>query len=57
MADLGSGMTDHKKGLKGLLKDGLESITVFSARLYGSRSHKNQQLLEGVKQAVEEMSS
>ena len=26
---------------------------VFSARLYGARSHKNRKLLEGVKQAVE----
>lgn len=36
-----------------LAKDVLEIITVFSARLYGSRSHKNQKLLEGVKKAVE----
>jgi predicted site-specific integrase-resolvase len=108
VADLGSGMNDHKKGLKRLLddvlagrigrlviahkdrllrfgaelifaicaaknvevvilnqgedttfeedlaKDVLEIITVFSARLYGSRSRKNQKLLDGVKQAVEE---
>lgn len=31
----------------------VEIITVFSARLYGSRSRKNQKLLDGVKQAVE----
>jgi predicted site-specific integrase-resolvase len=31
----------------------LEIITVFSARLYGSRSRKNQKLLDGVKAAVE----
>ncbi|ABQ28936.1 Resolvase, N-terminal domain (plasmid) [Acidiphilium cryptum JF-5] len=37
-----------------LAKDVLEIITVFSARLYGSRSHKNQKLLDGVKRAVEE---
>jgi predicted site-specific integrase-resolvase len=37
-----------------LAKDVLESITVFSARLYGSRSRKNQKLLDGVKKAVEE---
>ena len=103
VADLGSGMNYHKKGLKRLLngildgqvgrlviahkdrllrfgaelvfaiceaknvevvilnqgedtsfeedlaKDVLEIITVFSARLYGSRSRKNQQLLDGVK--------
>ena len=32
----------------------LEIITVFSARLYGSRSSKNQKLLDGVKKALEE---
>jgi putative resolvase len=37
-----------------LAKDVLEIITVFSARLYGSRSQKNQKLLDGVKRAVEE---
>jgi putative resolvase len=111
IADLGSGMNYHKKGLKRLLdaiidgqigrlvlthkdrllrfgaelvfaiceaknvevvilnqgedttfeedlaKDVLEIITVFSARLYGSRSRKNQKLLDGVKKAVEESSS
>ncbi|MGK5094407.1 IS607 family transposase [Deltaproteobacteria bacterium TL4] len=36
-----------------LAKDVLEIITVFSARLYGSRSHKNQKLLDGIKQAVQ----
>jgi len=108
IADLGSGMNYHKKGLKRLLndilagkigrlviahkdrllrfgaelifaicaaknvevvilnqgedttfeedlaKDVLEIITVFSARLYGSRSHKNQKLLDGVKRVAEE---
>ena len=107
IADLGSGMNCHKKGLKRLLdtviggeigrlvithKDRLlrfgaelvfaiceaknvevvilnqgedttfeedfaqdvqEIITVFSARLYGSRSRKNQKLLDGVRVAVE----
>jgi excisionase family DNA binding protein len=107
IADLGSGMNYHKKGLKRLLdalvegrigrvvithkdrllrfgaelvfaiceakgvevvilnqdedttfeedlaKDVLEIITVFSARLYGSCSRKNQKLLDGVKKAVE----
>jgi predicted site-specific integrase-resolvase len=111
IADLGSGMNYHKKGLKRLLdavidgqvgrlvithkdrllrfgaelvfaiceakgvevvilnqgedaafeedlaKDVLEIITVFSARLYGSRSRKNQKLLDGVKRAVEESQS
>jgi len=110
VADLGSGMNYHKKGLKRLLdaivegrigrlvlthkdrllrfgaelvfaiceakgvelvilnqgedttfeedlaKDVLEIITVFSARLYGSRSRKNQKLLDGVRQAVENAS-
>ena len=37
-----------------LAKDVLEIITVFSARLYGSRSRKNQKLLDNVKKAVEE---
>ncbi|MCY1234154.1 hypothetical protein D9M72_467280 [compost metagenome] len=36
-----------------LAKDVLEIITVFSARLYGSRSHRNQKLLDGVRRAVE----
>jgi predicted site-specific integrase-resolvase len=107
VADLGSGMNYHKKGLKRLLdgiiggrvarlvithrdrllrfgaelvfsiceaknvevvilnqgedttfeedlaRDVLEIITVFSARLYGSRSHKNRKMLDGVKKAVE----
>ena len=36
-----------------LAKDVLEIITVFSARLYGSRSRKNKKLLDDVKKAVE----
>jgi putative resolvase len=36
-----------------LAKDVLEIITVFSARLYGSRSRKNQKLIDGIKQVVE----
>ena len=35
-------------------QDVLEIITVFSARLYGSRSHKNKKMLEKLKGAVEE---
>jgi len=108
ISDLGSGMNDHKKGLKKLLNaiiddsvgrlvlthkdrllrfgaelvfaicevkgvevvivnkgedttfeedlatDVLEIITVFSARLYGSRSKKNKKLLDSVAKAVEE---
>ena len=37
-----------------LATDVLEIITVFSARLYGSRSRKNKKLLDGVKKAEEE---
>ena len=37
-----------------LANDVLEIITVFSARLYGGRSHKNKKLLSGMKRAVEE---
>jgi putative resolvase len=36
-----------------LAKDVLEIITVFSARLYGSRSHKNRKIIDGMKQLVE----
>jgi predicted site-specific integrase-resolvase len=108
IADLGSGMNYHKKGLKRLLdailagdvgrlvlthkdrllrfgaelvfavceakgvevviinqgadttfeedpaSDVLDIITVFSARLYGSRSHRNQKLLDGVRQAAQD---
>ena len=36
-----------------LAKDVLEIITVFSARLYGSRSQKNEELLEALKKASE----
>jgi putative resolvase len=32
-----------------LAKDVLEIITVFSARLYGARSHKNKKLIEAAK--------
>jgi predicted site-specific integrase-resolvase len=38
-----------------LAKDVLEIITVFSARLYGSRSRKNQKLLDGIKRVVEDV--
>jgi predicted site-specific integrase-resolvase len=37
--------------------DVLDIITVFSVRLYGSRSRKTQKLLDDVKHAVEEASS
>jgi predicted site-specific integrase-resolvase len=35
-----------------LAKDVLEIITVFSARLYGARSHKNKQLIANLQAAV-----
>jgi predicted site-specific integrase-resolvase len=38
-----------------LAKDVLEIITVFSARLYGSRSHKNKQFIEKLNSAVNEL--
>lgn len=38
-----------------LVQDVLEIITVFSARLYGLRSRKNQKLLESLKEAVEKV--
>jgi putative resolvase len=37
-----------------LAKDVLEIITVFSARLYGSRSRKNQKILDGITKVVED---
>ena len=36
-----------------LTQDVLEIITVFSVRLYGSRSKKNKKLLEAVKEVLE----
>jgi excisionase family DNA binding protein len=38
-----------------LAQDVLEIITVFSARLYGSRSHKNKQLIEQLKEVAKEL--
>src|SRR5579872_1967180 len=38
-----------------LAKDVLEIITVFSARLYGSRSQKNQKLIDGMKRVVNDV--
>jgi predicted site-specific integrase-resolvase len=34
--------------------DVLEIVTVFSARMYGARSHKNKKLIEGVEKALAE---
>jgi putative resolvase len=38
-----------------LAQDVLEIITVFSARLYGSRSHKNQKLVESLREVAEQL--
>jgi predicted site-specific integrase-resolvase len=38
-----------------LAKDMLEIVTVFSARLYGSRSHKFKQWVEKLRQAAESL--
>lgn len=38
-----------------LAKDVLEIITVFSARLYGSRSHKNKSILEQLKKVAKDL--
>src|SRR5262249_18465397 len=38
-----------------LVQDVLEIITVFSARLYGSRSRKNQKVLEALKDAASQI--
>lgn len=40
-----------------LVSDVLEIITVFSARLYGSRSHKNKQVMETLRAAAKEVGS
>ena len=37
-----------------LAQDVLEIITVFSARLYGSRSRKNKKLMDNLKEAIEQ---
>jgi len=39
-----------------LVTDMIELITVFSARLYGSRSRKNKKLIDGMTQAVKDVS-
>ena len=38
-----------------LANDVLEIITVFSARLYGSRSHKNKQIVEQLKEVARDL--
>lgn len=41
-------------GEEELMQDVLEIITVFSARLYGSRSRKNKKLIERMKEATQD---
>lgn len=38
-----------------LVSDVLEIITVFSARLYGSRSHKNKTVMDALQAAAKEV--
>jgi putative resolvase len=38
-----------------LAQDVLEIITIFSARLYGSRSHKNRKLVDRLREAAEQL--
>ncbi|SMF85233.1 IS607 family transposase, partial [Pseudobacteriovorax antillogorgiicola] len=38
-----------------LTRDVLEIITVFNARLYGSRSHKNKKIVQALKDAADEV--
>jgi len=38
-----------------LVQDGLEIITVFSARSYGSRSHENKKLVEKLRDTADEI--
>jgi predicted site-specific integrase-resolvase len=38
-----------------LVQDVLEIITVFSARLNGSRSHKNKQVMQHLKEVADEI--
>lgn len=44
---------DNSSYEEDLTRDVLEIITVFSARLYGSRSHKNKKIIEKLKEAAE----
>ncbi len=38
-----------------LVQDMIELITVFSARLYGSRSRKNKKLIDGISSVIDEV--
>ena len=39
-----------------LANDVIENVTVFSARLYGSRSHKNKRVMERLQEVAKEVS-
>ena len=45
---------DETKFEEELASDVLEIITVFSARMYGARSHKNKKLVDGMRKAVDD---
>ena len=47
--------TEDARFEEDLANDVLEIITVFSARLYGSRSHKNRKLMEDLRSATREL--
>ena len=46
--------TEEMRDEEELTQDVLEIITVFSARLYGSRSHKNKELIKRMKEATQD---
>jgi len=48
---------DERSFEEELASDVLEIVTVFSARMYGARSHKNKKLIEGVSKAVADAQS
>lgn len=45
---------DAQLGVRRIIRHLLEIITVFSTRLYGSRSRRNQKLIDCVRRAVQE---
>jgi len=47
--------TEDSSFEENLAQDVLEIITVFSARLYGSRSHKNKKLVEELKDVAQKL--
>ena len=47
--------TEDSSHEEDLAQDVLEIITVFSARLYGSRSHKNKKIIEQLREIAQEI--